>query len=485
MLHSIDENGYLVSVSDKWLRVLGYARDEVIGHRSTEFLTEESRRYAIEVILPDYLARGYCTDVPYQMVCKDGSIVDVLLSATSECDDDGNFIRSIAAISDVTEQRRAEKAREKSEARFRDIAEAVSDWIWETDDRLRVTYISSRFAEATGMSSSDFIGRPMDCLFVRPTTWTGHRQVISFEDHEPFREQLFEICADTIKPSIVSVSAWPLIDDRRNFLGYRGVGSDMTERIEVVRLGEALDRERERNEAQRQFVSMVSHEFRTPLSIIDGNARRLARPADKIDQADREKLAEKVNNAVKRLVRLIDTTINAARLEAGKVNYNPKPCNLAELIADIAMQQQETIPHRISLALDEVSASIEADPKLLDHVFTNLIANASKYSPDQPEIWVRGRIEGEWVVIEIEDRGVGIPANEVSNLFRRFFRATTSAGFVGTGLGLHIAKQFVELHKGEIDVTSSEGQGTVIAVKLPVLCPSHLTESSSDTERAA
>lgn len=485
MLHSIDENGYLVSVSDTWLRVLGYDRDEVIGRRSSEFLTEESRRYAVEVVLPDYMARGYCTNVPYQMVCKDGSIVDVLLSATSERDDDGHFIRSIAAISDVTEQRRAEKARQKSEARFGDIAEAVSDWIWETDDGLRITYLSSRFTETTGMASLDFIGQPMDCLFARPTTWTGHRQVISFEDHQPLREQLFEIGSDTTKPLIVSVSAWPLIDDRHNFLGYRGLGSDMTERIEVARLGEALDRERERNEAQRQFVSMVSHEFRTPLSIIDGNAKRLARPADKIDQAEREKLAGKIDNSVKRLIRLIETTINAARLEAGKVSYNPQPCNLTELITDIAAQLQEAVPQRICLVLDDVPFSIEADPKLLGHVFTNLIANASKYSPDQPEIWVRGRIEGEWVVIEVEDRGVGIPASEVPNLFRRFFRATTSAGFVGTGLGLHIAKQFVELHKGEIDVTSIEGQGTVIAVRLPVQCTNHLTQSPSDTECTA
>jgi len=98
MPHSIDKNGCLPSVSDQWLKVLGYDRDEVIGRRSTEFLTEESRRYAVEVALPDYMARGYCANVPYQMVCKDGSIVDVLLSATSERDHDGRFTRSIAAI---------------------------------------------------------------------------------------------------------------------------------------------------------------------------------------------------------------------------------------------------------------------------------------------------------------------------------------------------------------------------------------------------
>lgn len=164
---------------------------------------------------------------------------------------------------------------------------------------------------------------------------------------------------------------------------------------------------------------------------------------------------------------MIDSTLNAARLEAGNIKCNLQPCNLAELIKEIAAQQEETISHRINLDLDTVPMDIEADHKLLDQVFTNLIANAIKYSPDHPEIWVRARHHRDQLVIEVEDRGVGIPTNEVPNLFRRFFRATTSTGIIGTGLGLHIAKQFIELHHGQINVSSVEGKGTVIKVSLP------------------
>lgn len=282
MLHSIDKEGFLVNVSDRWLEMMGYCRDEVIGRRSTAFLTEQSRLYALEAVLPSFMEKGFCSDVSYQMVRKDGGIIDVLLSATCERDGDGNFIRSVAAILDVTEQRKAEKAREESEARFRDIADAVSDWIWETDHQLKITYLSNRFAEVTGLLSSNFIDQPAEDLFARPTTLSGQCQFQGFSEHKPFREQLFEIGAGLDERQIISVTAWPLFDKKDRFLGYRGVGLDMTEQIELARLSEALDRERERNETQRQFVAMVSHEFRTPLAIIDGSARRLERLSTKV-----------------------------------------------------------------------------------------------------------------------------------------------------------------------------------------------------------
>jgi PAS domain S-box-containing protein len=106
MLHSIDAHGRLVGVSAAWLARLGYTRDEVIGHPSTEFLTPESARYAEEVILPQYYLTGECTDVAYQFVAKNGDRVDVLLSATSERDETGEFVRSMAALTDVTERNR-------------------------------------------------------------------------------------------------------------------------------------------------------------------------------------------------------------------------------------------------------------------------------------------------------------------------------------------------------------------------------------------
>ena len=125
MMHSVDGEGRVISVNDHWLENMGYERGEVIGRRSTEFLTETSRRYAIDVELPKFFERGFAKDIQYQMVRKNRDVRDVLLSASSHRDDAGNISESLAFIDDVTERKRAEQALRESERRFRGLSSLV------------------------------------------------------------------------------------------------------------------------------------------------------------------------------------------------------------------------------------------------------------------------------------------------------------------------------------------------------------------------
>ncbi len=135
MVHSIDAEGRLLSVSYRWLQRLGYTADEALGRKSTEFLTEESQRFAREEVLPAFFTTGSCEDVPYQMIAKDGSIVDVLLSATSERDSGGRVIRSLAVLIDVTDLRQANAALEESERRLRSLLSNVPGWLYRAEAR--------------------------------------------------------------------------------------------------------------------------------------------------------------------------------------------------------------------------------------------------------------------------------------------------------------------------------------------------------------
>lgn len=234
-------------------------------------------------------------------------------------------------------------------------------------------------------------------------------------------------------------------------------------------LSEALENERKYNALHREFVSMASHEFRTPLAIIDGAAQRLIRRAERMTPDELLERVGKIRHAVTRMIGLIDSTLSASRMEAGRIELAVEPCDLREILGTVCRRQQEIAPeHEIALDLRQAPKLIEADPKQLDQVFTNLLSNAVKYSPNKGRIEVMAGREGDMAVISVRDHGVGIPPAELPNLFERFFRASTSTGIPGTGIGLNLAKQLVEMHGGSIGVTSIPGQGSTFAVHLPM-----------------
>jgi diguanylate cyclase (GGDEF)-like protein/PAS domain S-box-containing protein len=160
MLHSIDAEGRLVGVSDRWLERLGYTASEVLGRRSTEFLTEASRRLAAEQVLPEFFRTGSCTDVPYQMVGKSGEIVDVLLSATAERDQTGHVARSLAVLVDVSAQRAAEEEVARQEGTLHAVVDQAPMLLWTLGPDLTVTSLRGGASGAAGVTAADVVGRP-------------------------------------------------------------------------------------------------------------------------------------------------------------------------------------------------------------------------------------------------------------------------------------------------------------------------------------
>ena len=166
MLYSIDRKGKLVNVSDYWLSVMGYSREEVIGKKSTDFLTEESRTYATEVVLPEFMESGSCYNVEYQYVKKNGQIIDCILSAISEKDDQGNMLRSMAAITNITKRKQAERENErmlgevkKFQGLLQSVLDSTPDWIFIKDLEHHYLMVNQGYANALHLSADDFIGK--------------------------------------------------------------------------------------------------------------------------------------------------------------------------------------------------------------------------------------------------------------------------------------------------------------------------------------
>ena len=236
-------------------------------------------------------------------------------------------------------------------------------------------------------------------------------------------------------------------------------------------LEEQLAQEQRLALQQRNFVSMASHEFRTPLTIIDGHARRLIKMKDVVTPAEIDERGGKVRAAVLRLTHLIDNLLNSSRMIDGgaELYFEPAEMDMAALLREVCQLHREMVPGaEIAERLPATPMPMTGDAKLLLQVFSNLLSNAVKYSPGGGKIEVEATIEGNEVVVVVADRGIGIPPGDLDRLFERYYRGSNVSGIVGTGVGLYLVKIAVDLHGGSIEVQSKEGGGTRFCVRLPI-----------------
>ncbi|MGI9505268.1 MAG: sensor histidine kinase [Geminicoccaceae bacterium] len=240
--------------------------------------------------------------------------------------------------------------------------------------------------------------------------------------------------------------------------------SEQTERLKA-----ALEREKELSGLQRQFVSMVCHEFRTPLAIVDGNAYRLLRRHQSMPPERLEDALKKIRLSVTRLTDLMESVLSAARLEAGTIKFEPGANNPARLIQEVIANHLDVNPgYRLNADLERLPETFVMDAKLMRQVISNLLSNAIKYSAEGIDVWIdASSTEDGGLTISVRDEGLGIPKEELSRLFDRFFRASTSTGIAGTGIGLHMVKALVDLHHGRVEVASELDEGTIFSVYLP------------------
>ncbi len=233
-------------------------------------------------------------------------------------------------------------------------------------------------------------------------------------------------------------------------------------------LEESLERETRLRELYKSFVSMVSHQFRTPLSIVDSSAQRMIRRGKDMSEEEIRERAGKIRMAILRLTRLVSSTLNATKLDAGEIDFAARRCDLGKLIVEACERQKETTPNRrFSIELDRFPDWVSCDPLLIEQVVANLISNAVKYSPPPEPIDIRADVDERWIEIKVSDRGVGFSEDERDKLFDRFFRAKTAVGVEGTGIGLHVARTIARMHGGDVAAFQREGGGSTFVLRIP------------------
>jgi signal transduction histidine kinase len=264
------------------------------------------------------------------------------------------------------------------------------------------------------------------------------------------------------------------------------VGSQRRLIDQAAALEEGLENEKRLTAQQRDFVSMTSHEFRTPLTIIDGHAQRLIKLSDRLDSADIAERGSCIRNAVQRITNIMESLLGASRILDGRAVFHPAAVNPSSLLREACQAHRDaTRGVFISEDFSSLPATVHGDPKLLFHAFSNLISNAVKYSPPGSPIEVIARQQSDRLEVQVRDSGIGIPARDRDHLFERYFRGSNATSIAGTGVGLHLVAMVVALHHGEVDVESLEGVGSRFIIRLPIIAAGRTGSRSSAGRHAA
>jgi len=255
------------------------------------------------------------------------------------------------------------------------------------------------------------------------------------------------------------------VTERRNYTKKL----EFTVEIRTEELQIALKKETELGELKSRFVSMASHEFRTPLSAILSSIDLIKKYSERGEPDKQQKHVERIKRSVRNLVTILDDFLSLEKMESGTVAINPVEIDLVEYISDVLTEVKPwTKSGQLVVHEHSGAEEVRIDSNLTRNVLLNLLSNALKYSPEGSTVKLITQNEGGKLAIQVIDRGMGIPEEEQQNMFTRFFRASNAMETSGTGLGLTIVKRYMDLMRGDIGFVSKEGKGTTFNIEIPI-----------------
>jgi PAS domain S-box-containing protein len=467
-------DGKYVLANDAHLNWLGFGREEVLGRTCLELGMWENPGER-DCLLKEVAASGSVRQRECSWRNRDGERFTVLLSAeTIQLNETPHML--VMAL-DISQRKRAEEELKASEARLR-----------ESEARFSAAFQASPvFIQILGMSDGAYV--LVNDAFVN---WVGYP-----------REEI-------IGHTSVEFGMWENSEDRDSALNdMRGIGSirqrevrwrnrrgecltillsaetiilnntphilsfaqDITQRKQAeVETVKALAREKELNQLKSNFVSMVSHEFRTPLGIIQSSAELLREFHERMQPDERAEQLTSIAKNTRRMAGMMEEILVLSRLDSGKLEFRPSSLDLESFCRRVVDEVLSATQRRCAIELSVAFAlpRADADERLLGHIFTNLLSNAIKYSENGASVQFNVYRQGVDAVCVICDGGIGIAEIDQTRLFTAFHRGANVGNRSGTGLGLVLVKRCVELHRGQVQLRSALAKGTTVTIRLPV-----------------
>jgi len=464
----------IIYASPAFERITGYTVAEVIGKNCRFLRGTDTDQLELKKLHAAIEAAKSCT-VVLRNYRKGGCLFWNELSISPVYDSYGKFTHYIVIQTDITERKLAETALLVWQERLQYLLSSSPGVIYtcKASADYPSTFISENIVAMMGYEAREFVE---DHSF-----WLLRIHPEDLPQVQASRPTLFELGQYGVEYRFlhqdgtyrwVYDQAKLVRDEAGKEVEIVGYWTDITQRKQLeVELRSALEKEKELNELKSRFISMTSHEFRTPLSTILSSAELLEHYRHKWAEEKQLTHLHRIQTAVKHMTEMLDDVLVIARAEAGRLDFRPTPLDLVEYCLDMVEELQLNVnnQHAIAFSTQHQSMPCCMDEKLLGHILSNLLSNAIKYSPTGSNVNFTLTCQPRQAIFEIRDQGIGIPPEDLSCLFESFHRATNVGNIQGTGLGLAIVKKCVDTHQGEIAVTSQVGVGTTLTVTLPLV----------------
>ena len=371
------------------------------------------------------------------------------------------------------EHRRTRAALQKSRERFEVAIQGSKDGLWDWDLATDEVFFAPRWKRMLGYADHEIDNRLVELTSrLHPEDRGRVRYAIAdyLERRTPDYEIEFRMAHKDGSYRWILARAVALRDTAGRAYRMAGSHTDITalKRVEQE-LREALEKEKELGQLKSRFVSMASHEFRTPLTAILAASDLLRRYGHKMSEAEKIQRFDRIQAEVAHMTQLLNDVLTYGKADAGKMDFKPSALEVNKLCRQLTDEMQSTAAdtHTIAFAAADPIEPIIADEKLLCHILTNLLGNAIKYSPNGSVVHFDLAQNNGRTIFSVQDEGIGIPRDDQKRLFEPFHRAQNVGAIPGTGLGLAIVKKSVERHGGTITVDSDAGAGTTFTVTIP------------------
>jgi PAS domain S-box-containing protein len=362
----------------------------------------------------------------------------------------------------------------RMQERLADVVRLASDWIWETDANLNLTFLSERVSKVMGYYPAELAGKPLHGLAVNRRA--ENTLLKRFETWSPFRDHVFESADKNGQLRLLLISAVPIFDlETGAHLGFRGTANDITELTERERnLLAAKEAAEQANRAKTHFLAHMSHELRTPLNSIIGFSEMMRlQTHGALGSPEYISYAGDIHDSANHLLAVINDILGLTSVEAGTLVLHDSEATL-EMIAQPVLQavRSKAVSAGLTLSVDLPPnlPHLMIDQRVTRQIISNVLSNAIKFTPKGGTVELRARNEADGSIsLTITDTGIGISEETLEHIFMPFFQAEggTTRKFEGTGLGLALSKRLADLLGGNLSISSKRGVGATVTLTLP------------------